>query len=357
MNMVGIARADESAEQRFAAASKILTEATTSNRVRAAAIYFRDGKTHFTQTFGDAREERAAFLLGSISKPIAMTALMTLFDQGLFQLDDPAAKFVPEFRGGGRERVTLRHLLSHTSGLPDQLPNNARLRASHAPLEAFVAETVRLPLAFAPGTAYEYSSMGIMLAADIAQRIAGQDIKRLVHKRVFEPLGMQHSAMAMDSLDREHVMMAQVEFGAKESGGGSAESRDWDWNSRYWRNLGAPWGGVQASAPDVGRFFEAMIDADDGFLSAETKRLMTVNHNPAPLPSRGLAFDVDMRTYAPACSAESFGHTGSTGTIAWADRTLDRVCVVLTTLPAEATPAEEHPRHLASFALGQPAPR
>src|SRR6266849_4739004 len=78
------------------------------------------------------REERwdkaaagdAMFLLGSISKPINMTAVMTLFDQGQFQLDDRVKRFLPTFTGNGRDNVTIRHLLTHVSGLPDQLANN-----------------------------------------------------------------------------------------------------------------------------------------------------------------------------------------------------------------------------------------
>lgn len=345
-------RASEPAERRFEDASRILEQATASGQVRAASLHVRDGDTAGSRYFGEAKSIEAAFLLGSISKPIAMTALMTLYDEGLFQLDDFVQKFLPDFRGGRRGEVTIRHLLTHTSGLPDQLPNNDQLRSDHAPLSAFVAETMKVPLAFAPGQGYEYSSMGIMLAADIAQRLSGLDIKQLVTDRVFAPLQMRHSAMAMSSLEPKDVMLAQVEFGAKESGGGSAEAKNWDWNSGYWRNLGAPWGGVQASAPDVGRFFEAMLSNRDDFLRAETKRLMTRNHNPGPLASRGLAFDVDMSNYAPACSVDSFGHTGSTGTIAWADRKLDRVCVVLTTLPADSSVAHSHPRQLASTAIG-----
>ena len=344
--------ANEPVDAAFEEASRVLSQAAASGQVRAAALYVRDRERRRSQAFGAAVDANAAFLLGSISKPIAITALMTLYDERLFDIDDPVQKFLPEFRGDGRERVTIRHLLTHTSGLPDQLPDNAELRANHAPLSAFVAGTMEVPLAFAPGESYEYSSMGIMLAAEIAQRLSGLEIKRLVHDRVVEPLQMNHSAIGMGSLEPKNVMPMQVEFGAEESGGGSAESRDWDWNSSYWRSLGAPWGGVQASAPDVGRFLDDMMSNADTILRVETKRLMTRNHNPVPLASRGLAFDVDMRVYAPACSAESFGHTGSTGTIAWADPVLDRVCVVLTTLPARATETDEHPRQKASLAIG-----
>lgn len=343
----------ESLDQSFEEATRLLEQSVTSGQVRAAAIDVRDGVHRQSQRFGAAATIDSSFLLGSISKPIAMTALMTLYDEGLFQLEDPVRQFLPEFRGEGRDRVTIRHLLTHTSGLPDQLPNNSALRASHAPLSEFVKETSRLSLAFTPGESYEYSSMGIMLGAEIAQRLSGVEIKQLVHDRVLKPLGMNHSALGVGSLKPEQMMQAQVEFGAVESGGGDPQSRKWDWNSPYWRELGAPWGGAQASAPDVGKFLEAFLEKDETILKPETARLMIRNHNPPPLASRGLAFDVDMRAYAAACTEASFGHTGSTGTIAWADPVLDRVCVVLTTLPARATDADQHPRQKASMIIGR----
>jgi CubicO group peptidase (beta-lactamase class C family) len=78
------------------------------------------------------------FLLASISKPISAAAVMTLYDNGKFDLDDPARKFLPDFTGDDREKITMRPLLTHVSGLPDQLPENSKLRASHAPLSEFV---------------------------------------------------------------------------------------------------------------------------------------------------------------------------------------------------------------------------
>ena len=92
------------------------------------------------------------FLLGSISKPINVTAVMTLFDQGKFRLDDRVKKFLPAFTGDGRDEVTIRHLLTHVSGLPDQLANNNELRKRHAPLTEFAEQAMRTPLDFAPGS-------------------------------------------------------------------------------------------------------------------------------------------------------------------------------------------------------------
>src|SRR5262249_24810305 len=73
----------------------------------------------FTRHFGKAASDDAMFLLGSISKPINVTAVMTLFDQGKFRLDDRVKKFLPAFTGDGRDAVTIRHLLTHVSGLPE----------------------------------------------------------------------------------------------------------------------------------------------------------------------------------------------------------------------------------------------
>ncbi len=338
-------------ENNFEKALTVLNSTTDSGQVGAAAIYARSKGNELSQSFGDAKSVEAAFLLGSISKPISIAALMTMYDQGKFALDDWVHKFIPEFKGDGRQLVTVRHLLTHVSGLPDQLPHNAELRAGHAPLSEFVKGAIQVPLGFEPGTRYEYSSMAIMLAAEIAQRLADQDIRELVSSKVLRPLGMQHSALGMGTLQPSDIMSAQVEFGATESGGGSAESRNWDWNSSYWRALGAPWGGAQASAPDVAKFLDAFVNAQGDVLRSETAALMIRNHNLPALESRGLGFDVGMGVYCAGCSDQTFGHTGSTGTIAWADPQHDRLCVVLTTLPGQAVNSEQHPRQLASDAI------
>jgi beta-lactamase class C len=117
------------------------------------------------------------FLLGSISKLMTAAALMTLYDQGRFRLDDPVRKFLPEFTGATRDRIDIQQLLTHISGLPDQLPENQALRKRHAPLPEFVAGAVRTPLLFEPGSRYEYSSMAILLAAEVARRISGTEFE------------------------------------------------------------------------------------------------------------------------------------------------------------------------------------
>jgi CubicO group peptidase (beta-lactamase class C family) len=337
-------------DQRWNKAAAILQTACQAGQVRAAAIWVQQESTTWTQSFGDAPSPDASFLLGSITKPIVIAAVMTLVDAKKLDLQEPVRKYLPEFHGDGREGVLVRHLLTHVSGLPDQLPENASLRASHAPLADFVKGAMKVPLAFPPGTRYEYSSMAILLASELAQRLSGIEIKEFVTKKVIEPLGMTRSSLGIVPLARKDLLPCQVEFGAVEAGGGSPDSKSWDWNSDYWRALGAPWGGGHASAADIGRFLESFRQrTDDRILSPEVAKEMIRNQNPANIKPRGFGFDVQLQEGCPHASPAVFGHTGSTGTIAWMDPTRDRTCVVLTTLPARAT--RQHPRTQASEAV------
>jgi CubicO group peptidase (beta-lactamase class C family) len=116
------------------AAADLLSQAVDSGQLAAASLYAQEADKVFARAFGAATSVDDIFLLASISKTIAAAAVMKLYDEGKFKLDDPARTFLPELIGDGREKITVRQLLTHVSGLPDQLPNNAELRAAHAPL-------------------------------------------------------------------------------------------------------------------------------------------------------------------------------------------------------------------------------
>lgn len=340
-------------QDRLDEAVDVLGRATAKGEVAAAVLHVTQRTTSFTRSFGKAQSEHAMFLLGSISKPIAVTALMSLFDQGQFKLEDPLKKFIPEFTGEGRDDVSIRHLLTHVSGLPDQLPENDALRKRHAPLSEFVKHAIRTPLHFAPGTRYQYSSMAILLSTRVAELISGTDILTLVDRAVFQPLQMKHSAQGLGRFTLGDMISCQTERAAPESGGGDPTAKDWDWNSPYWRKLGAPWGGTHSSAPDVGRFLAEFMDENGAAVKAETARLMASNHNGPGLTPRGLGLNVGASAGSSGCSDKTFGHTGSTGTLAWADPASQTICVVLTSLPARAVPS--HPRDLAGASVAAAA--
>src|SRR5256714_6322880 len=274
-------------ENRWDDAAEVLQRATTEEQVDAAGLHVVQKDESFPRPFGKAVSGDAMFLLGSISKPINVTAVMTLFDQGKFQLDDRVKKFLPTFTGDGRDEVTIRHLLTHVSGLPDQLADNNELRKRHAPLTEFAERAIRTRLDFAPGARYQYSSMGVLLAARAAELVSGSDIHTLVDRRVFQPLGMKHSAQGLGRFKLEEMVPCQMEGAAPESGGGDPKAREWDWNSPYWRKLGASWGGTHASAPDVARVLSEFLGAGGKVVKPETARLMTRKHNPEGITPRG----------------------------------------------------------------------
>ena len=336
-------------------AAGVLASATAAGQVDAAVLYIRHRSGVFARSFGIARSVDALFLLGSISKPMTAAALMTLYDRGKFRLEDPVRKFLPEFAGAARGRITVRQLLTHVSGLPDQLPENEALRRRHAPLSEFVAGAIRTPLLFEPGSRYEYSSMAFLLASEVARRIIGTEFPTFIEEAVFRPLEMKHSALGLGRFPLEATMRCQAEDAAPESGAGDPAAREWDWNSPYWRKLGAPWGGTHASAPDVARFLGEFLGARGKVVKPETARLMIKNHNPAGFTPRGLGFGVGKESGSPGCSGQTFGHTGSTGTLCWADPASNTICVVLTSLPGRAV--QRHPRELTAERVAAAARR
>jgi CubicO group peptidase (beta-lactamase class C family) len=331
----------------------VLEKAVAAGTVRSAVLHVTDlaggGREAYTRAFGENTFEGSMYLLGSISKPVVVTGLMTLFDRGAFRLEDKISKFIPEFRGEGREEMTLQQVLTHVSGLPDQLARNAELRQAHAPLSEFVRGAVREPLLFRPGQRYEYSSMGILLASRVAELISGEDIRAFTQRTVLGPLGMKRSAQGLGAFALEEVEPMQIEHAAPEAGGGDPASASWNWNSAYWRALGAPWGGTHASAGDVAAWLAEFLLEQGRVVRPETARWMTTNRNAAGITPRGLGFHVGRAAGGAGCSEQTFGHTGSTGTIAWADPGSRRICVVLTALPARAV--VPHPRDRASDAV------
>jgi CubicO group peptidase (beta-lactamase class C family) len=321
-------------------AAALFEQQVEVGQLRAATLHVRQGRDTFQRAFGEATTPDAIFLIASISKPMTAAGVMLLADRGELTLDDPVHKFIPEFSDGDRTRITIRHLLTHTSGLPDQLPENTELRQRRAPLKEFVERALRTPLLFKPGERYSYQSMGILLAAEVAERITSQPFPRFLEREIFRPLGMDRTAMDLGRFSISDTMTAQVEYSAPEGGGDdSSAATDWNWNSPYWRGLGAPWGGAHSTGPDIARLLDSFLEPDGTVLKPETARSMIANQTPHLDERRGLGFALGPAGFGKHCSAETFGHGGSTGTLAWADPATGVTCVILTTLPARVSNA------------------
>ena len=197
-----------------------LEAAAQSGAAEGSVLLVQQGDSATVKAFGTARDRKPVFLLASISKPMTATGVMVLADRGELKLTDPVQRYIPEFRGNGREEVLIRHLLTHTSGLPDMLPENGELRKRHAPLKDFVAGTCRTPLLFKPGSQVRYQSMGILLACEIATRITKQPFSDFLRDQLFKPLQMKDTSLGLGGRPIASTMHCQVD-----------QVTDWDWNS------------------------------------------------------------------------------------------------------------------------------
>jgi CubicO group peptidase (beta-lactamase class C family) len=308
----------------FDEASRLIRTQTDSGEVTAAVLQVRRAGQDLSRAFGAARVD-TPFLIASPTKPMTASAVLWFRDRRELTLDDPVKKYLPAFQGVDREAVTIRHLLTHTSGLPDMLPDNTELRRQHAPLSEFVARTCRTPLLFQPGAKVSYQSMGILLAAAIVEKVSGEPMPGFVARTLFAPLRMPRTSFGLGDRRIDETAQCQVP---------AAERSDWDWNSAYWRTLASPWGGAHATASDLATFLDAFASPSDSVLSAATTREMRAIQTGALRPRFGLGWQREPGAFGSTCSADTFGHSGSTGTTIWHDPATATTCVVLTTRPA-----------------------
>ena len=282
----------------------------------------------------------SVFLIASIAKPMACAAVAKLIERGLVDLDDRVADYVPEFAANGKEEIRLRHCLTHTSGLPDMLPDNEELRKANAPLEAFVASACRTHLLFPPGTDVRYQSSGILMLAEVVERVTGDRFRDFLAGEVLRPAGMADTHLGWRADFDGRRVEAKVE--------NPEATADWNHNSPYWCDLGSPWGGVHSTVGDVARFLRLMLNGGatpEGWrvFQPGTVRLMLADHTsglpdlPAAARLRegwGLGWRIprlgDEGWFGSAVPPGAFGHAGSTGTVAWADPISGTAFVLLT---------------------------
>jgi CubicO group peptidase (beta-lactamase class C family) len=171
-----------------------LSERVSSKDIPSAALAVGDslGEIRSAAFAGDGRRVStdAMFFLASVTKPIFATAFMQLVDAGKVDLDTPIARFIPEFANApDKADVTARHLLTHTSGVPDVTPETIRRsRPSAAGMTKLAIESA---LKFKPGTRYEYCTATFYLLARIMEKVSGETYVGYLQKHVLDPLGMR----------------------------------------------------------------------------------------------------------------------------------------------------------------------
>jgi len=166
------------------------------------ALVAKSGKVLFSKGYGMAdigkktpNAPATRFLIGSVTKQFTATLIMQLAEEKKLSIEDPITKYLTDFPKATGDKVTIRHLLTHTSGLPSYTDNGdlMKKREIGAPPQEVVSSFKDLPLQFEPGTTFRYSNSGYFLLGLIIEKITDQPYAENLHKRILGPIGMNNT--------------------------------------------------------------------------------------------------------------------------------------------------------------------
>ena len=272
--------------------------------------------------------EDTIFDLASISKLFTTTAAMTLYEDGAFQLDDPVAKYIPEFAANGKENVTIEQLMTHTSGFKPWIP----LYTIEGNREDRLQYVFNYPLQAEPGTEYTYSDLNMITLGALVERWSGMRLDEYVKQEITEPLKMHDTMYNPPAELKERI--AATEY-------------------QPWTNRGLVWGevhdesawsldgvaghaGVFSTASDLAKFAHMfLMEGRYGgtrILKSSTVKLLTENRIPEfPGDDHGLGWELQQGWFMDALSeSTTLGHTGYTGTSIVVSPTNQTIAILLT---------------------------
>jgi len=285
----------------------------------------REGTVH-SQAFGkravtpseEPMTVETLFDLASLTKSVATgPAVMKLVENGKLEIDAPVSRYLENFRGSGKEAITVRQLLTHTSGLRAGLSPEPPWTGKQSALDRACAE----PLPDAPGTGFRYSDINFILLGLLVEQVSGQTLDQFTATEIFRPLGMAKTGFRpMPAAADEEIAPTEV---ARD--GSVLRGTVHDPTARRMGGV-AGHAGLFSDASDLARFCRMMLNGGelDGVrvFKPETVRAMVGVQSPPDLPRRGLGWDIDS-PYAGLRGEHfplgGYGHTGWTGTSLWID--------------------------------------
>jgi len=306
---------------------------------------------------GDPRpvEPGTLYDIASLTKVVGLTtACMLLVDEGKLALDAPVQRYAPAFQGPGKDRVTIRELLTHSAGLAADLP----LYQATASRAAALALVDTAPLTYPPGEGYVYSDLSAIVLMQVVERLSGASLDRFLAERVFGPLGMRATRFQPpeawrdrvaptenDTVFRHRLLRGEVhDESAARLGGVSGNA------------------GLFSNAPDLSRFAALLLNGGAWdtleLIRSETVAQFVERQRLPPGSTRALGWDTPADSgYSSAgakLSRRAFGHTGYTGTSLWMDPDRDLFIILLTNRvhPTRANAAILHVRpHVADLVV------
>ncbi len=285
----------------------------------------RNGQSHH-KAFGNravepAREvmtEDTIFDAASLTKVVATTpAIMLLVERGGVDLDTPVHQYLPEFKANGKEAITIRHLMTHTSGLRPGIPAKPDWTGYEKAIELACAEK---PLN-AAGTVFRYSDINYILLGEVVQRVSGIMLNNFVAEEIYAPLKMWDTGFLPPP-----SKLARVAPTERLESGEVLRGKVHDPTARRMGGV-AGHAGLFTTAADLARFARMLLNLGElegvRIFKPETVKLMTSVQSPESVPTRrGLGWDIDSGYSGPRGKVfpiGSYGHTGWTGTSLWID--------------------------------------
>ncbi len=302
----------------------------------------RRDKIVLLKAYGNKRLEPAAepmttdtvFDLASLTKPIATaTSVMILVDQGKLKLDEPVATYLPEFAASGKERVTVRQLLVHVSGL---IPDNS-IKDYDDGAEKALQRVFALKLQTPPGERFAYSDMNYVVLGELVKKLAGKNVHEFSQEHIFQPLGMKETTY-LPGDDLKHRAAPTEQREGKWMQGEVHDPRAY--------KLGGIAGhaGLFSTAEDLAIYASMMLRRGERggkrILSEDAWKQMTSPHKVPARRNNGAEYEGlrglgwDMQTGYSINRGESFspavfGHGGFTGTAIWIDPEKDLFLIFL----------------------------
>ena len=295
------------------------------------------GAGHLDWAKSPAPNAHTIWDLASLTKVLGTTtALAQLIERGSVQLDAPVQRYVPGWAGPGKERVTIRHLLTHTSGLPAFKPYD---QLTHDP-DSLAAMIFATELERAPGDSMVYSDMGAFMMGRVVEAVSGERLDRYLAAHVFKPLRMTETMF--NPARALWTRVAPTEFDSLR--GGLVRGKVHDERAYYMGGVAAH-AGLFSSAADVARFATMLLHGGtlDGrrVLKAATLAQFTAYADSAR-SNRALGWQKPPAAWAGRfMSTRAFGHTGFTGTSIAVDPELDLYIILLSN---RVNPTRNNPR-------------
>lgn len=285
--------------------------------------------------------ETPLFLVASLTKPFVALATMHLIEQGMLTLNQKVSTVLPEFKRHSKQTITVRQLLSHTSGLPDQPADDQQLREAESPLTLYWQRACETELDNPPGTRARYSSLGYVVLAKLIETLSGQSLPNRLETEFFHPLGMASTWLG---LPQDSLLNSRLEQSVPVQQVAAYPDLSKRWNTPYWRTLGAPWGGMTSTSADLIRFAQWMLSGTPQLsISQASKNLCTedqlqhqekVDSFDKTFRCWGLGFRQNWpghsTTFGDYLSPQAYGHWGATGALLWIDPVLQAACVICT---------------------------